>query len=147
MQHDPSGEEPALAGAVVGPVQLGGCLGVGVLVEEPVDVRQGLGLGLARLPGRRRDGDRDAGGLSAAEAGVEPDLAVLDQGDIVEEQSGDALVFPQWGFRIGPQGGEIGGEGADAPRVFFIEDGPGGGYTWTGVVEEKGITGPRSSAS
>jgi hypothetical protein len=36
-EHDPGGEGLALAGAVAGGVELGGDLGVGVLVEEPVE--------------------------------------------------------------------------------------------------------------
>jgi hypothetical protein len=127
VQHDASGEGLALAGAALGPVQRVGDLGVGVVIEEPVEGRQGVGLGLAGLPGHRRDGDYGAVGLSSAETDVEVDPAVLDQGDIVEEQPGYALAFPRWGSRIGPESGKVGGQGADALLVLIVEDGPSGG--------------------
>lgn len=106
--------------------QLGG-LGVGVGVQELVEQGEGLGVGLAGLPGRWRDRDRQAGALPAAEADVQVDLVGLGEGDVVDEQPGDAFAFPLGGGRVRPQRGEVGGEGADAGPVLVGEGGLGGG--------------------
>ena len=73
VQDDAGGERLVLAGAVTGGVELLGGLGVGVVVEEPVEHCEGVGVGLAGLPGGGRDRDREAGGLAAAEADVQVD--------------------------------------------------------------------------
>ena len=88
---------------------------------------EGVSVGLAGLPCGGRDGDGQAGGLSASEANVEVDLVGLVDGDVVDEQAGHAFAFPLRGGRVGPQGGEVGGEGPDATLVLFGERGPGGG--------------------
>jgi hypothetical protein len=56
VEHDPAGEGLAFAGAVPGGLERGGGLAVGVVVEEPVEQGEGVGAGLAELPGGRRDG-------------------------------------------------------------------------------------------
>lgn len=85
MQHDQAGEGFALAGTVTGAVERVGDLGVGVLVEEPVEQREGFGVGLAGLPRGRRDRDGEAGGLAASEPDVEMDLFGLGERDVVEQ--------------------------------------------------------------
>ncbi len=68
MQHDQTG----------GPcVERGGGVGVGVIVKEPIEEREGLEFGLAGLPRGGRDGDGGADGVAAAEADVEMDWPVL----------------------------------------------------------------------
>jgi len=52
-EHDPAGEALAFAGAMVGSVERGGDLGVGVLVEQPVEQGERVRVGLAGLPGGR----------------------------------------------------------------------------------------------
>jgi hypothetical protein len=89
------------------PVERVGGLGVGVGVEEPVEGSQGLGLGLAGLVAGEGNGHDQAGGLPAAEADVEVDRVGLDDGDVLDEEPGDALAFPGRGGGIGPQPGEI----------------------------------------
>ena len=63
-------ERLALAGAVTGGVERLGGLGVGVGVEELIERGEGVGVGLADLPGLGWDRGNEAGGLSAAEAHV-----------------------------------------------------------------------------
>jgi hypothetical protein len=57
-----------------------GDFGVGVIVEEPVEQGEGVGVGLAGFPAGRRDGGDEAGGLPAAEANVEVDVVGLGDG-------------------------------------------------------------------
>ena len=73
FEHDTGGERLALAGVVTDGVERLGGLGVGVGVEEPVECGQGVGVGLAHLPGLGRDGDDEAGGLPTAQAHVQVD--------------------------------------------------------------------------
>ena len=56
-----SGEGLLHAGAAAGGVELLGGLGVGVIVEQAVEHREGVGVGLSCLPGVERDRDREAG--------------------------------------------------------------------------------------
>ena len=72
--NDPGVEWPVHAGSAAGGVELVGDLGVGVIVEEAVDQREGVGVGLARLPGVQRDRGGEAVGLAAAEADVQVGL-------------------------------------------------------------------------
>ena len=88
-----AGERLVHAGASAGGVELLGGLGVGVIVEELVEHLEGVGVGLAGLPGVERDRDREAGRLAAAEADVEVDLVALVQGDVLDQQSGDPFAF------------------------------------------------------
>ena len=81
------------AAAVSGGVEGVGGLGVGVGVEQPVEFGQGVGLGLSGLIGGEGYGDDEAGGLSASEADVEMDLVGLVDGDVFDEQPGDAFAF------------------------------------------------------
>ncbi len=123
FEHDPAGEGLAFTGAVAGLVEQGGGLGVGMAVQEPVEQGEGVGVGLAGLPRLGWDRDRQAGGGTAAEADVQVDLVGLDQGDVVEQQPGDALAFLLGGGGIGPHGGEVAGEGADAGLVLVGQGG------------------------
>jgi len=70
VQHDRGCEGLPGAGAFPGGVERFGGLGVGVVVEEPIEQGEGVGVGLAGLPSGGRDGDGQAGGLSASEADV-----------------------------------------------------------------------------
>ena len=60
FDDDAGGERFALAGAVTGDVERLGGLGVGVGVEEPVERGEGVGAGLAGLPGLGWDRDGEA---------------------------------------------------------------------------------------
>jgi hypothetical protein len=134
VQHDRSGEGLAFAGAVAGGVEGVGALGVGVIVEQPVEQGEGLGFGLAGLPAGGRDGDGEAGGLAAPEADVEMDVVGLGERDVVDEQPGHAFAFSLGGVGVGPQGGEVGGEGTDAGLVLVAEGSGGGGVALVVVL-------------
>jgi len=58
---------------VPGGVEGGGGLGVGVVVEQPVELSDDRGIGLPGLPGWGRDRDGQAGDLAAAEPDVQVD--------------------------------------------------------------------------
>jgi hypothetical protein len=108
---------------VAGGVEPLGGLGVGVVVGQSVERGEGVGVGLAGLPGRGWDRDGQAGGLPAAEAHVQLDAVGLDQREVVEEQPGHALAFPRGGGRVGPQRGKVGGQRPDPGLVFLGERG------------------------
>jgi hypothetical protein len=127
---DAGGEGFAGSGAVTGGVEGVGGLGVGVVFEELVEAGEGVGVGPGRLPAVGWDGESEAGGRAAAEADVQADLVGLVDGDVVYEEAGYALALPLGGGGVGPQGGEVGGEGANgrllltAERFFGCARGP-----------------------
>jgi hypothetical protein len=74
-------------------------------VEEPVEGGEGVGVGLADLPGLRQDRDGETGGLSAAEPDVQVDTVGLVQGDVVDEADG-AFAVPLRRVGVGPECGK-----------------------------------------
>jgi hypothetical protein len=92
-EHDRGGERLADAGGAAGGVQLLGFFGVGVFVEELVEQRDRVGVGLSLLPGGERDRDRQAGCLPAAEADVEVDLDGLGDRDVLDLQAGGLFAL------------------------------------------------------
>ena len=70
VQHYRGSEGLAGSGMMPGRVEDFGGLSVGVVVEEAVELLEGVSVGLTGLPGCERDGDGEAGGLSAFEADV-----------------------------------------------------------------------------
>ena len=94
LQDDVGGEWLVGAGAAAGGVELCGGLAVGVVIEQAVEHREGVGVGLAGFPGVERDRDREAGGLPAAEADVQVDLIGFVEGDVLDQQAGDPFAFP-----------------------------------------------------
>lgn len=91
--HAAGGEWLAGAGAVALLIELLGGLGVGVIVEQAVERAERVGAGLALLPGRERDRDRERGGRPTAEADVQVDLLGAVQGDVLDQQPRDALAL------------------------------------------------------
>ena len=81
---------------------------------------EGVGLGLSGLIGGEGYGDDEAGGLSASEADVEVDLVGLVDGDVFDEQPGDAFAFSDRGGRVGPQRGSR-WRGADVGLVVVVK--------------------------
>jgi hypothetical protein len=93
VQHDGRGKYLTGPRAVAGAVERLGGLGVGVGVEKAIEGTKCVGVGLTGLPAAERDGNLEAGGRSTAEADVEVDLVVLENGDVFDEQSGDPFAF------------------------------------------------------
>jgi hypothetical protein len=100
LKDDVPGERLVGAGPATGGVELCGGFAVGVVVEESVEHREGVGVGLAGFPGVERDRDREAGRLSAAEADVEVELVGLVERDVLDQQPDDALAFAGGGGRV-----------------------------------------------
>jgi hypothetical protein len=88
VEHDPVAEGLVHAGAVAGLVEGVGGFGVGVVVEEPVEEGERFGMGLSCLPTGGRDGNREGGGLAAAEADVKADLVGFGDRDVLDEEAG-----------------------------------------------------------
>jgi hypothetical protein len=108
-------------------VEDGGDLGVGVLVRQLVDPFDDVGCGLAQFPGGFGDWQGDGAVLPALPSHVAGDrFRVPGDGDVVEEQAGDALAFPLRGGRVVPDRGEVGGQRADAGFPGLGEVGGGG---------------------
>jgi hypothetical protein len=64
-----------------------------VVIEEAVEEGESLGFGLACFPRRGWDGRGQADGLAATPPHVHLDVAVFDERDVVEEQTGHAFAF------------------------------------------------------
>ena len=67
-------------------------------VKEPMELGDGVGAGLAGLPGCGWDRDDEAVGLSAAEADVQVDAIGLVQGDVVDQQGGPCVCGRAAGY-------------------------------------------------
>ncbi len=80
-------------GAQAALVQERGDLRVGVFIQERIHLVAGFGTGGAQLPGRQGAGQRERGRRSPAEADVRRDLALLEQGDIFDEQRQHPLAL------------------------------------------------------
>src|SRR5205814_6504957 len=99
----------------------------GVAAEQLVDERDCRAGGHALLPGVQRDrqvegvvaaaGQADGGGDGVVAAG---------ESDVGDQQADQPLAFPHRGGRVVPEGGEVGGQGADAGALLLAEDGGGG---------------------
>ena len=102
-------------------VERRGDLGVGVLVEQAVQQRERVGVGLSQVPRAGWDRDGEAGGLPAAEANVDVDLVGLVERDVFDQQADDAFAFALRSARVGPELGEVGGELTDPGLVLVGE--------------------------
>lgn len=81
------------AGAVAGLVEQLGRVGVRVIVEELVEQRERVSVGLAGLEALRRSRDREPDGLPAAETDVQVDLVGLVERDVFDQEPGDPFAF------------------------------------------------------
>ena len=116
-----------LAGAVTGGVERVDGFGVGVGVQEPIELGDGVRAGLAGLPGCGWDRDDKAVGLSAAETHVQVDAVGLVQGDVVDQEADHAFAVALRGVWVGPQCREICCQGTDSVLELAGEGGCGGG--------------------
>ena len=115
-----SGAQPALVEDVCH-------LGVGIFVEETVDLLAHVRVCGALLLSRQRAGQRQAGGCAATEADGGRDLALLDQGDVLDQEREHALALALRRSRVAPRRGEVRGEGEDALALVRVNDEPIGG--------------------
>jgi hypothetical protein len=93
-----------------------------VLVEQVVDGGEDVGGGAALVPDGQGCRDGEGAVLSAGQADVGGDgVAGPGRGDVGEQQAGDALALPLRGGGAVPDGGQVGGELADAGLVGFGE--------------------------
>src|SRR5260370_5525609 len=108
-------EGAAFAAGQAADVEDAGDLGVGVVIEELVDGGDGGGGGFAELGGGGRDGQGEGVVLACGQADVRGDgVAGPGDGDVGEQQPGDALAFALRGGGVVPDGGQVGDELADA---------------------------------
>src|ERR1019366_3263851 len=109
VAHDERVEGAAFAAGQAAVVEDAGDLGVGVAVEELVDGGDGLGGRLAELGGGGRDGQGDGAGLAGGEADVRGDgVPGPGDGDVGEQQPGDALALAGRGGGVVPDRGQVG---------------------------------------
>ena len=118
-------EGAAFAAGQAAVVEDAGDLGVGVVVEELIDGGDGGGGGLAELRGVRRDGQGEGGVLAGGQADVRGDgVAGPGDGDVGEQQPGDALAFAGGGGGVVPDRGQVGDQLAD-PGFLGVGELPG----------------------
>src|SRR3990170_4377258 len=98
-----------------------GDLGVGVLVQERVHLLPRFGTGGAQLPGGQGAGERQGRGRPAPEPDMRRDLALLEQGDILDEEGEHPLALTLGGVRVPPDSGDVYGEGEDALPVLLVD--------------------------
>ena len=92
----------------------GGDLGGGVVVQQLVDLSDSGGLGLPDLPGWLGDWQGEGACLAAGQADVRGDgVAGAGDGDVGEQQPGDALALAGRGGGVVPDAGQVGDELAD----------------------------------
>ena len=124
--------EPALI------VEDGGDFGVGVVVQEPVDLGDDLGECAALFPGALGDRQGQGAVLAAGQADVGGDGVVgAGDGDVGDQQSGDAFAFPGGGGRVVPDRGWVAGQLGDA-GLLRVGELPGVGVAG-GVVGLLGV--------
>ncbi len=91
-----------------------GDLGAGVVVQQLVDLGDGGGGGLPDLPGRFGHRQGEGAVLAAGQADVRGDgVAGAGDGDVGEQQPGDALAFAHRGGGVVPDARQVGDELAD----------------------------------
>ena len=140
VHDDAGGERFVLAGAVTGEVERVGGFGVGVGVEEPVELGEGVRAGLAGLPGCGWDRDDKAVGLPATQAHVQVDAVSLVQGYVVDQEADQAFAVPLLGIRVGPERREICCQATDPVLQLAGEGGRGVGAGAV-VVLARGLQG------
>jgi hypothetical protein len=103
-----------------------------VLVEQFVDGGDDLGGGPALVPDGQGRGEGECVVLAAGKADVRGNGVVgPGDGDVGDQQPGDALAFSRRGGRVVPDGGQVGDELADAG---FLGVGELGGVLAAGLV-------------
>jgi hypothetical protein len=85
-----------------------------VAVQQRVDLGDGAGFGLPDFPGRLGHWQGEGAGLAAGQADVRGDgVAGPGDGDVCEEQPGDALAFAGGGGGVVPDAGQVGDQLGD----------------------------------
>jgi hypothetical protein len=127
VTDDQGVEGAAFTAAVAAGVEDGSDLGMGVVVQQLVDCFDDVRCGLAQFPGGFGDRQGQAVVLPALPSDVAGDrFRVPGDGDVGEEQAGDALAFSLGSGRVVPDRGEAGDQLADAGFLGIGEIGGGG---------------------
>ena len=125
-------EGAAFAAGQAAVVEDAGDLGMGVAVESLIDGGDGLGGCGAHLGGGGRDRHGEGVVLAGGQADVRGDgVAGSGDGDVGEQQPGDALAFPGGGGGVVPDRGQVGGQLADP---CFLGGGELSGVVLAGLV-------------
>ena len=93
-------------------VELVGDLGVGVLVEQHVDLPPYVLVSGAQLLSREWAGHRQRGGRAAPETDVGGDLALFEERDVLDDQREHSFALTRWDIWVAPDGGKVVSEGA-----------------------------------
>ena len=118
-------ERAAFAAGQAAGVEDAGDLGVGVVIEELVDGGDCLGGGFAHLGCGRRDRHGQGVVLSAGQADVRGDgVPGPGDGDVGEQQPGDALALAGRGGGVVPDRGQVGDQLLD-PGFLGVGELPG----------------------
>ena len=118
-------ERAAFAAGHAAGVEDAGDLGVGVVIEELVDGGDCLGGGFAHLGCGRRDRHGQGAVLSAGQADVRGDgVPGPGDGDVGEQQPGDALALAGRGGGVVPDRGQVGDQLLD-PGFLGVGELPG----------------------
>jgi hypothetical protein len=107
------------AGEHASGVERVGDTGVGVMIEQPVDFGDHVRGGGPQLGCREWQRHGERGVLPAGEPDLCGDLLAAVEGDVGDEQAHHAFTFSLRGARVGPQGGEVGGQRGDALLVLL----------------------------
>ena len=108
--HQTGMEGLAGSGAASSGVEDGGDLGFVMVVEQGIDLSDDGGWGAAEFPGGEFGRECELSGGAAAQPGPEGDVAVADEGDVLDEQSGHTFALAVRGFGIVPESREVGGQ-------------------------------------
>jgi hypothetical protein len=103
-------------------VEVVGDLGIGVLVEEGIDLLAHVLVRDAPLLGGERARDRQRRRSAAAEADADGHLVLLEERDVFDEQGEHPLALAVRGLRVAPDGRDIGGEREDARAFVLVDD-------------------------
>ena len=112
------------AGAQAALVEHMGDLGVGVFVEERIDLSPDVIVGDSQLLSREGARQRQRGRGPTPKADGGGDLPLFDQRDILDQEAEHAFALSLRGLWVSPDGREVGGQGEDALAFVVVDREP-----------------------